>query len=95
MPTYLRLVKLTEHGARNAERLGEFMADARKILEKVGGKVVQAWATLGRYDFVAVWEAPDDKTAMVASGMIGTRGFVTAETLPAISSQELVEGLSP
>ena len=93
MPTYIRLVKMTVQGAQGVKRFEDFLNEAQKVLEGLGGKIVQSWATLGRYDFVAVWEAPDDKAAMLASALIGARGIVAAETLPAITTQEFMKGL--
>jgi uncharacterized protein with GYD domain len=90
MPTYIRLVRMTEQGRRDMKEKPGWLADeALKILEKHGGRRVSTWATLGRYDFIVVIEAPDDKAAMQSSAEIGALGGADVETLPAIPSDEL------
>ena len=38
--------------------------DGEREIEEAGGKLVGVWVTLGRYDVVEVFEAPDDDTAL-------------------------------
>ena len=47
MPTYVRLVRMTEQGLRSASRMDELIADAHRVWEASGVKIVQAFATLG------------------------------------------------
>lgn len=84
MPTYIRLASLTDQGVRNVQKLGDILADARKVLEANGCKLVQSWSTLGAYDLVAVVEGPDDATMMKASALIAKQGNLRAITMPAV-----------
>ncbi|MGH7150334.1 MAG: GYD domain-containing protein [Planctomycetota bacterium] len=93
MPTYVRLVRLTEQGLRNASRMDAMLADARKVWEASGVKIVQAFATLGAYDVVAVAEAPDDATMARASALVAAQGNFRAETCPAVPLQEFAQAL--
>jgi uncharacterized protein with GYD domain len=52
-------------------------------------------AGLGRYDFIVVVEAPDDKAMMQVSAKIGALGGADVETLPAVPSDEFVADLYP
>ncbi|MDX1534125.1 MAG: GYD domain-containing protein [Thermoplasmata archaeon] len=91
MPLYIRLVRLTEEGKKDmGKNPGRLADEAGKILEKNGGRRLHTWATMGRYDFIVVIEAPDDKTAMRTSAEIGALGGAHVETLPAIPSDELM-----
>jgi len=94
MPRYVRLVRLTEEGVKNVGRLGDVLADARKAFEANGGKVVDAYSTLGRYDFVAIVEAPDNATMMKISALIARTGYIHAETLPVVPSADFTKSVA-
>ncbi len=75
------------------EAPGRLADEAGRILEEYGGRRVSTWATLGRYDFIVVVEAPDDKAMMQISAKIGALVGVDVETLPAVPSDEFMAGL--
>ncbi len=90
MPTYIRLVRMTEQGRKDMKEKPGWLADeAGRILEAHGAKRLSTWATLGRYDFIVILEAPDDKTMMQISAKIGALGGAHVETLAAIPSDDL------
>lgn len=91
MPLYVRLVKLTEQGIKGIKGFKKALEEIKKIQAREGAKLVSAYATLGRYDFVAILEAPDDKTAMKLSAEIGSKGNLQIETLPAMPIEEFAE----
>ncbi len=65
---------------------------AKKIFmqeAKDGGKTIAQYWTLGRYDIVSVFEAPDEKTAM--KGLIRGGDLMTSETLVAVPREEAIE----
>lgn len=94
MPTYIRLVRLTDEG-RKAVKQGKSMTDeAARVFQENGGRIVSLWGTLGRYDFVGVVEAPDDMTMMKISALISSKGNVVAETLPAVPAQDFTKAVS-
>jgi len=66
------------------------MAEARKIWEANGCKIVQSWSTLGTYDVVAVVEGPDDVTVMKASALVAKAGSFRAVTLPAVPMADFI-----
>jgi uncharacterized protein with GYD domain len=93
LPLYIRLVRLTEQGKKDMGKTpGKLGDEAGKILEEHGARRLHTWATMGRYDFIVVIEAPDDKTAMQTSVKIGALGGAHVETLPAVPSDELTGG---
>jgi len=94
MARYIRLIRLTEQGVKNVARLNDFLADARKVFEANGGRVVEAYSTLGRYDLIAVVEAPDDATMMKISALIARQVPVHAETLPAVPAGDFAKSVS-
>ena len=94
MPRYIRLARLTEEGVKNVGRLNDILADARKMFEANGGKIVDSYSTLGRYDLVAIVEAPDDATMMKISALVARGGYVHAETLPAVPTPDFAKSVA-
>ena len=62
-----------------------------RLIEESGGKLVGVWVTLGRYDVVEVFEAPDDETALEIVTKLGAGGGEDTETLRAFTREEAEE----
>jgi uncharacterized protein with GYD domain len=65
--------------------------DGQREIEDAGGCLVGVWVTLGRYDVVEVFEAPDDDTALEIVTKLSTRGADQTETLRAFTREEAEE----
>jgi uncharacterized protein with GYD domain len=89
MPNYIVLGTFTDQGIRNIKD-GPKRADAvAAMAKKAGAALKETYWTLGQYDFVAVFEAPDD-VSMTALGLsIGKLGNVRTQTLRAFASAEM------
>lgn len=88
MPAYVALYKLTAKGASDIRKSPERMQEAIKAWEAMGGKTHTVLATMGRYDFVSVGEAPSDEVAATFSLALASQGNVTTETLRAFTAEE-------
>jgi uncharacterized protein with GYD domain len=73
----------------NPQRIRE----VNKEIEQLGATVKAQWAVLGRYDFVNVIEAPDEKTVARVSMELGSRGTAHYETLSAIPVDDFISAL--
>ena len=93
MPTYVMLTNLTPDGVRTLKSNPNRVSEVNKEVEQIGAKVLAQYATLGRYDFVTIVEAPDDKTMAKVSVELGSRGTMTSETMAAMASEELASAL--
>jgi uncharacterized protein with GYD domain len=93
MPTYVMLTNLTPDGVRTLKNNPNRVAEVNKEVEQIGAKVLAQYATLGRYDFVSIVEAPDDKTMAKVSVELGSRGTMSFETMAAMPSEELAATL--
>jgi uncharacterized protein with GYD domain len=88
MPHYVVLWNWTDQGMKavkdSPKRLESFGAE----LEKVGGKVVGEYYTMGQYDGLVIVEAPSDEALM--SILLGTasKGNVHTVTLKAFPVSE-------
>lgn len=90
MNRYIGLIKITEDGNEHLKEAAEVLLKANGIIDMVGGKLVDIWAVMGEYDFVAVVEYPSDVAAFEAVTKMAELGFFTTETLPAIAMDKFL-----
>ena len=91
MPTYVTLVRFTEQGLATIKDGPHRLEDARRDFEALGARVKDFYLTVGRYDAVAIVEAPDDETIAKLSLKIGSRGSSRSEIMRAFSEAEYAE----
>jgi uncharacterized protein with GYD domain len=81
---YIVLSTLTSEGRKTIKERPERIKEVNKeIEEKLGAKVLEQYATIGRYDFVSLVEAPNNDTITRVSIELGSRGTVHIMTMPA------------
>ena len=88
MPTYITLLNYTNQGIRNAKGSPERQQQAEERLRQLGGRFVGHYLTMGAYDFVLVWEAPDDEAAARYMLALGASGNVRTTTLKAFPQDQ-------
>ena len=88
MQTYILLVNFTDQGMRKIkDTIGR--ADAFKMAKKSGATIKVLCWTIGRYDVIAVFEAPDDESATALAFSASSLGNVRSEILRAFSFEEM------
>jgi uncharacterized protein with GYD domain len=83
------LVNFTDQGRRNIkETIGR--ADAFEAMAKRSDATIKVlcW-TIGRYDVIAVFEAPDDESATALAFSASSLGNVRSEILRGFSFEEM------
>jgi uncharacterized protein with GYD domain len=96
MTTYVMLTKWTEQGMRQVKDSTKRLDLAKKALKDMGGEFKSFFMTMGDYDIVAVYEAPDDAVAARFTMMLGMLGNVRTTTLkafPEAAYREIVNSL--
>jgi uncharacterized protein with GYD domain len=93
MPTYILLTTLTSEGVQTIKNNPARIREVNREVEQLGARVVSQWATLGRFDFINVLEAPDEETIARVSMELGSRGTGRYETLTAIPVDEFIASL--
>jgi len=88
MPTYISLINYSQRGIEEVKESPNRLDAAKKIYEAPGGKLLQFYLVMGRYDVVVISEAPDDKAAAKTALIIGSKGAVRTETFRAFTEQE-------
>jgi uncharacterized protein with GYD domain len=83
MATYVMLVQWTEQGMRQVEDSPKRLDAARRVLKEMGGDIKAFYMTMGDYDLVAIYDAPDDAVAARFTLMLGKMGNVRTKTMKA------------
>jgi uncharacterized protein with GYD domain len=89
MPTYISLVQFTDKGLQAAKETTRRVADWAAKVQPVGVNIKQMYWTLGHYDQVCVFDAPDDETAagvLLAADMLGN---IRTQTMRAFTTSEM------
>jgi uncharacterized protein with GYD domain len=94
MPGYITLYKFTPQGLANVKESSDRILQAKALFEKLGGRAIGVWVTLGEYDLVAVGEAPNDEVAAQFALIMGQAGNVTSHTMRAFSEEEFAQIVS-
>jgi uncharacterized protein with GYD domain len=89
MPRYVVLVNWTEQGVKNVKQTLQRTDSGGKLADKHGLKLEQAYWTVGPYDMVTIFEAPDDEALSAHLLEIGSLGNVRTTTLRAYNEEEM------
>jgi uncharacterized protein with GYD domain len=92
MANYIGLIQFADQGIRNVKDTVKRGEAAIAVAEKMGMKVVEEFWTMGAYDAVVLFEAPDDETMSAFMLKIGSLGNVKSQTLRAFRRSEM-EGI--
>jgi uncharacterized protein with GYD domain len=87
MPTYIALVTYTDHGMRHIRESPKRLDQAKALLKSMGGEFKSFYMTMGNYDLIAIYEAPDDAISARFTLMLGIAGNVRSTTLKAFPEQ--------
>lgn len=96
MPNYLMLLNWTEQGVRAAKETTKRADAFRAQAEKLGIKVREVLWTMGPYDSMALFDAPEDAAASRLAIWLGGLGNVRTLTMRCYTAAEmakLVQGL--
>jgi len=92
MPSYVCLIQFKDQGIRNIKDTVKRGEAAIAEAQKMGLKIVEEYWTMGAYDAVVIFEAPDDETMSAFILKVGSLGNVTGQTLRAFRRNEM-EGI--
>src|SRR5690349_12722050 len=83
MPSYVLLANLTDTGARRVRDSTSRLDNAKRLLNDMGGDFKCFFLTMGEFDFVAIYDAPDDAIAARFTLQLGSLGYIRTKTLKA------------
>ena len=91
---FIRLAHLTDQGVKNIKNMKAMVAEAQSVMQAHGITLEAAYYTMGKYDVVAVIEAPDAQVVAHAHALIAAQGNFRAETMPALPLREFMEQMT-
>ena len=91
MAHYVTLMRWTTQGYAGLPKWRERIEEGERIITAAGGSLVGVYVTLGRYDVVEIFEAPDDDVAVEILMKLQRFGAEHTETLRAFTREEAEE----
>lgn len=89
MATFITTIKFTEKGVQTIHESPKRVTAFKAAAKKMGVKVSAIYWTLGYFDGVLIFEAPDDETATAAMLNLSSHGNVHTTTSRAFDSVEM------
>lgn len=93
MPIYVTLFRSTAEGTKDLKDTQRYLQEGEKEIREAGGKILSAYALLGRYDFIYITEFPDQKSALKVLFKTAMKGRVSPENLVAIPLEEFLQAV--
>ena len=89
MVTYIALSNFTDQGMRGVKDSSKRADAVKEAARKFGASMTQIYWTMGKYDLVAIIEAPDDASATAFALAVGMTGNVRMQTMRAFTKEEM------
>jgi uncharacterized protein with GYD domain len=88
MPVYVSLLRFTQQGVEAVKEQGSRMDRIKEAYRAAGGELIGYYATLGKYDGIAIYRMKDDAAAAAFCLAIMSKGNVRSETMRAFDEAE-------
>ena len=96
MTTYVMLANWTDQGILKVKDSPRRLDAAKKLLKEMDGEFKLFLLTMGDFDIVAIYEAPDDAVAArfnLQMGMLGNIRTRTLKAFPEAAYREIITSL--
>jgi uncharacterized protein with GYD domain len=96
MSTYIMLASWTDQGSQKVKESPRRLDTAKRALADMGGEFKGFYMTMGDYDLVMIYDAPDDAVAArftLLLGMLGTVRTRTLKAFPEAAYREIIASL--
>ena len=91
MPTYVSLLTWTDKGREEVASLADRVEQVIARAQEFGVSVTGAYLSMGRFDQIVVFEAPDDAAVAKLATLIAGRGYAVTETMRCFTMDEVRE----
>jgi uncharacterized protein with GYD domain len=91
MAHYISLMRWTSKGLAGLPSWRERVEEGERVIEEAGGQLIGVYVTLGRYDVVEIFEAPDDEVAIEILMKLQRFGAEHTETLRGFTREQAEE----
>lgn len=89
MATYVSTIKFTEQGFKSIKDTTKRAAAIKVATKKMGIKLTNIYWTLGAYDGLLIFDAPDDETATGLLLQLASEGNIHTTTVRAFNAGEM------
>ena len=89
MATYIVLSSYTDQGIRTVKDTTKRADAVRETARKMGIDTKSIYWTVGKYDVVATFEAPDDASMTALSLALASAGNIRTQTMRAFTKEEV------
>jgi uncharacterized protein with GYD domain len=89
MARFVLLGTFTDQGISKVQDTVKRAQNAKALAKKAGAEMVEVHWLLGRFDLMAIVEAPDDETMTAVALSLGKLGNVKTQTLRAFTAEEM------
>jgi uncharacterized protein with GYD domain len=89
MATFISTIKFTQKGIEAIGDTAKRAAGFKAAAEKMGVKVVNVYWTLGPFDGLIIFDAPDDESATAVMLQLSSKGNVHTSTARAFDAAEI------
>jgi uncharacterized protein with GYD domain len=86
MPTFISTLNFTDKGLQGVRDTAKRAAAFKTAAKKMGAKVSEVYWTLGPFDGLIVFDAPDDETATAAMLHLASKDTVRTSTCRAFDA---------
>lgn len=90
MPIYIALTNLSAEGRKAIAKDPARIKANNHEIEAMGVKVIAQYAVLGQWDFINIFEAPDDDAIFKVAALETGKGVASVQTLVAKTADEFI-----
>ncbi|MDX9856288.1 MAG: GYD domain-containing protein [candidate division Zixibacteria bacterium] len=88
MATFIMAMTINPNAKKAHPNLSFTVSETLDVFKRNHVKVTNLFATLGRYDYLAVFDAPDQSLAFKLASDINNSGILETETWPVIPYED-------
>jgi uncharacterized protein with GYD domain len=85
MSAYVMLATWTDQGLKSVNDVPKRIDAARRLLEEMGGQFQSLHMTMGAYDLVGIYDAPDDAIAARFMLLLSQQGMIRTMSMKAFA----------
>ena len=91
MATFIMAMKINPNAKKMHSDVSSQINDSFETFSRNNVKIDDLFATLGRYDYLAIFDATDQNIAFRVASEINGKGILETETWPVISYDEFTQ----
>ncbi|UCE23557.1 MAG: GYD domain-containing protein [Candidatus Zixiibacteriota bacterium] len=91
MASFIMAMTINPNAKKMHPDLSHQINESLELFTKNEIKVINLFATLGRYDYLAIFDAPDQSLAFRVAAEINLKGVLETETWPVVPYEDFTQ----